>query len=86
MSFQFPENEKESTKKISIQPDYWVPITGQTTRDTGGGATDNYQPGKYIGGTQPSAVGEPTSNYAPAATSSPTKAAYRSVTGAKINP
>jgi len=87
MSVAHPDREKESISKIKLDPQNWGVITGQVgPKPAGNPNADNYAPGQYTGGTQPQAVGEPTSNYAPGQPTAPTSAAWRTVSGAKINP
>jgi len=87
VSVAHPDREKESISKIKLDPQNWGVITGQVgPHPADNPKADNYAPGAYTGGTQPQAVGESTSNYAPGQPTAPTSAAWRTVSGAKINP
>jgi hypothetical protein len=79
--------QKEGVSEIKLDLDHWLPHTEQIApAPAGNPVAHNYSPGEFTGGTQPQAVGEPTSNYAPGQPTSPTKAAWRTVTGANIQP
>ena len=79
--------QKQGISEIKLDEDNWTPHTGQIEpAPAGNPLADNNSPGQFTGGTQPQAVGEPTSNYAPGQPTSPTKAAWRAVTGANIKP
>jgi hypothetical protein len=67
--------QKQGIAAIKLDEEHWTPITSQAKPAAGGNLKpDNYAPGQFTGGTQPTAVGEPTSNYAPASPTSPSKA------------
>lgn len=79
--------QREGISAIRLDEDNWTPHTSQIgSPPSGNPLADNNNPGQFTGGTQPQAVGEPTANYAPGQPTSPTKAAWRTVTGANIQP
>ena len=83
--------QKEGIGAIKFNEPYWAPHTSQATSSAAGGCTDNYEPAGFTGGTPPPQVGVATnagdaSRPAPGSYASPGNAAYRSVTGANINP
>jgi hypothetical protein len=77
----------EGVRYVKLDDEHWRTHNEQIQpAPEGNPVAHNYNPGQFTGGTQPTAVGEPMSNYAPGQRTSPTKAAWRTVTGANIQP